>query len=265
MSFHFEIRHRRLTLGERAHSAFTPFFLVLALFGALYAASLFPFGLYHAVPPSYIASALLATFLRLLTAYVAAVVVAVPLALLATRSALLEKLLLPVFDIAQSIPVLAFFPLIVVLFLQFGLTNFAAIFVIFLTMLWNMVFILVAGIKMIPRDLFAVSRVFGIRGWFFFRRVLLPAIVPYLVTGSLLAWSGGWNIIIVAEVLRTYIPDGAGAIDLFGIGSLIVNASAVGATGTFVAAIITLVGAIALLNFVVWQKLLHYAEKYRFE
>ena len=41
--------------------------------------------------------------------------------------------------------------------------------------------------------------------------------VPYIVTGSLLAWAGGWNIIIVAEVLHTYIPGGAR--DLFGIGS----------------------------------------------
>ena len=257
--------HRHMTLGERLHSAFTPLILTLALLAALGFVSLVPLAVPSGVPPSYMAAAFSATFFRLFAAYALALVCAVPLAVLATRSVFLEKVLLPVFDIAQSIPILAFFPLIVALFLQFGLGNAAAIFVIFLNMLWNIVFSVVAGIKVVPHDLFSVARVFGMRGRFFFRRVLLPATVPYLVTGSLLAWAEGWNIIIVAEVLHTYVPAGSSAGDLFGIGSLLVGAAAAGQSGTFAAAIIVLVGAIAVLNFGVWQKLLHYAEKYRFE
>ena len=254
-----------MTLGERMHSAFTPFILTLVLFGVLGFVSFFPFAVGSAVPPAEIAGALAVTFMRLCAAYALALAVAVPLALLATRNAFFEAALLPVFDIAQSIPILAFFPLIVAVFLQFGFAGAAAIFVIFINMLWNIVFSLVAGIRAIPRDLFSVAEVFGMRGGFFLRRVLLPAVVPYLVTGSLLAWAEGWNIIIVAEVLRAYVPAGSSVGDLFGIGSVLVNASSMGQSGTFAAAILTLVGAIAILNFGVWQKLLHYAEKYRFE
>jgi NitT/TauT family transport system permease protein len=132
-------------------------------------------------------------------------------------------------------------------------------------MLWNIVFSLVAGMKAIPRDIIWAAHVFGVKGFAYVRRVLLPAVTPSLVTGSLLAWAQGWNIIIVAEVLHTYIPNGTGADDLYGIGSVLVNAVAIGDSGTFGAAVLFLVGAIALINFFVWQRLLNHAEIYRFE
>ena len=254
-----------MTLGERMHSAFTPFILTLALFGVLGFISFFPFTIGSAVPPSEIAGALAVTFMRLLAAYLLAVIVAVPLALLATRNTFLETALLPVFDIAQSIPILAFFPLVIAVFLRFGFTNAAAIFIIFINMLWNIVFSAVAGMRAVPGDIGAASRVFGMRGWFHFRRVLLPAILPYLITGSLLAWAEGWNIVIVAEALHAYVPGGTPADDLFGIGSVLAHAASVGYSGTFAAGVIALVGAIAVLNFGVWQRLLHHAEKYRFD
>lgn len=209
--------------------------------------------------------AVAATFLRLLTAYVFALILSIPLALAVNRSAFLERLLLPLFDIVQSIPVLAFFPIIIALFIRFGLLNGAAVFIIFLSMLWNIVFSLVGGLKVIPTDIKSAAHVFGAKGSVYTRRVLLPAVVPYLITGSLLAWAQGWNIIIVAEVLHTYIPGGTSSQDLFGIGSLIVNAAANGQNGVFIFAIFTMIGTIALLNFFVWQKFLHYAERFRFE
>lgn len=251
--------------ASRARNAFVPFVLVLALFGALGMVSAFRFDLASAPPPSYMASAVLATFVRLFAAYVAALMVAIPLAVLATRSALCEKILLPIFDIAQSVPILAFFPLIVAVFIRFGFTNAAAIFIIFINMLWNIVFSAVAGMRAMPGDIGAASGVFGIRGWFYFRRVLLPAILPYIVTGSLLAWAEGWNIVIVAEALHAYIPGGTPAGDLFGIGSILAHAAGAGYSGAFAAGVIALVGTIAILNFGVWQKLLRHAEKYRFD
>ena len=251
--------------ASRARSAFVPLVAVLALFGALGMVSAFRFDLASAPPPSYMASAVFATFVRLLIAYAAALAIAVPLALLATRNAVLEKALLPIFDIAQSVPILAFFPLVIAVFLRFGFTNAAAIFIIFINMLWNIVFSAVAGMRAVPGDIGAASRVFGMRGWFHFRRVLLPAILPYLITGSLLAWAEGWNIVIVAEALHAYVPGGTPADDLFGIGSVLAHAASVGYSGTFAAGVIALVGAIAVLNFGVWQRLLHHAEKYRFD
>ena len=122
-----------------------------------------------------------------------------------------------------------------------------------------------SGINIKNTDIKAAAQVFGIRGIGFVRKILLPAVVPYIVTGSLLAWAQGWNIVIVAEVLHTYIPGGSASNDLFGIGSTLVNATAKGENGVFIVAILAMVLLIALLNFFVWQKLLHYAERYKFE
>ncbi len=266
------IRHSGRHLGfsyptsfwQRLHGAFTPFVVIVVLFIIFRLFSIFPF-----VPANIsfgtIGAALLATFIRLFISYLFAIALSVPLALLVTKSPLMERLLLPVFDIAQSVPVLAFFPLIIVFFIHFGFANAAAIFVIFLSMLWNIVFSVVGGLNVIPSDIKSAANVFGIRGVDFVRKILLPAIVPYFVTGSLLAWAQGWNIVIVAEVLQTYIPGGTASNNLFGIGSMLVSASANGDNGIFVAAILAMVLLIALLNFFIWQKLLHYAERYKFE
>jgi NitT/TauT family transport system permease protein len=233
--------------------------LVLKLFPAI------PGAATHAVSVAYLIRALAATFFRLLAAYILALIFSVPLALLVNHSPFVERLLLPLFDIVQSVPVLAFFPVVVLFFVNYHFLNGAAIFIIFLSMLWNIVFSLVGGLKVIPNDIKSAAYVFNVRGFDFVRRILLPAAVPYLVTGSLLAWAQGWNIIIVAEVLHTYIPGGAPNQDLFGIGSVLVNAAASGQNLIFFGAVLTMTSAIAFLNFFVWQKLLRYAEQYKFE
>ncbi len=209
--------------------------------------------------------ATLATLVRLSIAYALALVCAIPLALLVNYNAIAERIFLPVFDIIESVPVLAFFPVIIVFFIHFNLLNGAAIFILFLTMLWSIVFNIIGGLKMIPLDIKEAAHVLGIRGFAMVRKVLLPSVIPHIVTGSLLAWAGGWNIIIVAEVLRTYIPGGGKSQDLFGIGSILVDAASSGQNTVFFAALFFIVIIIAFLNLFVWQKLLHYAERYKFE
>jgi NitT/TauT family transport system permease protein len=266
---HHSTRHIALSypvsIWQRLHSAFTPLILVVIFFIVLRIASIFPNFPSNTLTPSEIGLALLATFMRLLIAYIIAVIIAVPLALVASESALAERILLPIFDVAQSLPVLAFFPIIIVLFIKFQFLEGAAIFILFITMLWSIVFSLVGGLKVIPTDIKSAAKVFDIKGWQYIRRIILPAVVPYLITGSLLSWASGWNIVIVAEVLHTYIPGGTSSQDLFGIGNVLVKAAASGENGTFVVGIIVMTAAIAILNFFVWQKLLHYAERYRFE
>src|SRR6185437_15706076 len=113
---HHSTRHMSVSypvsLWQRLHSAFTPLVLIVGLFLILQAASIFPVIPNATITPSMIGLALLATFVRLFIAYVCALIVSIPLALLVELTPLAERLLLPVFDVAQSVPVLAFFPLI---------------------------------------------------------------------------------------------------------------------------------------------------------
>lgn len=255
-----------VTFRERMYTIFLGPLLVVALMYAAY--SFYPL----LAPPSgqvlslsTIVVAALYTCVRLAIAYVLAVVVAIPLAIAVTQNATVEAFLLPVFDILESIPILALFPVIIIIFINFNFLNGAAIFILFLSMLWNIVFTLVGGLKIIPQDIIYAARVFGLSGLPFVRRVILPALVPQLVTGSILAVAQGWNLIIVAEVLHTYIPHGTTAQDLFGVGSILVSAAANAQNQVFLAAVVVMVVLIGLMNFFVWQKLLHFAQRFRFE
>jgi len=51
-------------------------------------------------------------------------------------------------------------------------------------------------------------KIFDIKGFAKLRYVTIPAIFPYIITGSLLAWAQGWSLLIVAEALHSYIPNG---------------------------------------------------------
>ncbi len=205
------------------------------------------------------------TLMRLSVAYLCALAVSIPLALVASRDALAERIFIPLYDVMQSIPVLAFFPLIVLLFIKTGQLEGAVLTILFLSMVWNIVFTLISGLRAIPRDIRDVGRVFKAPPVTYVCTVLLPAALPSLVVGSLLAWAEGWNTIVVAEVLHTYIPNGSAAQDVLGVGDLLVHSSAAGDTGLFFYALAAIIIMVTVINFVVWQPLLTYAEQFKFD
>jgi NitT/TauT family transport system permease protein len=173
--------------------------------------------------------------------------------------------MLPITDIFQSIPILAFFPIIVVAFIKFQATEGAVIFILFMAMLWNLVFSMIGGLKTIPEDILSAAKIFGLKGlkkmWF----ITIPSIFPFIITGSLLAWAQGWSILIVAESLHNYIPNGKASEDPLGLGSLLVNSFYQGQNAVFIVSLVIMIFLITLINFFVWQKLLHLAERYKFD
>jgi len=205
------------------------------------------------------------TIFRLLVSYVFALALSIPVALLITKSERWERVLLPISDIIQSVPVLAFFPIIVLVFIKLNLTEGAVIFILFMAMLWNLVFSMIGGLKTIPKDILDAAKIFGIHGFKKLRYITIPAIFPYIITGSLLAWAQGWSLLIVAEALHSYIPNGAMANDPLGLGSLLVNSFYQGQNSVFLGTLIAMIILITLINFFVWQKLLHLAERFKFD
>jgi len=205
------------------------------------------------------------TLFRLIIAYLLSLAISIPVALIITRSQKLEKILLPIVDIIQSIPVLAFFPVIVLAFVKFKFFDGAAIFILFMSMVWNIVFSMIGGLKTIPQDVQDAARVFGAKGIKKILYVTLPSIFPSIVTGSFLAWGQGWNISIIAEALHAFIPNGSRSDDLFGLGSLLVNSFSESKNSVFFASLIAMIVIITIFNFFVWQKLLHLAERFKFD
>lgn len=212
-----------------------------------------------------ILTAALNTFYRMLFAYLISLLVAVPLALLIASTPRVQRILLPIADILQSVPVLAFFPVVVVFFTAYRAFELAAVFVIFISMIWNIVFPVIGGLQTIPDDIKSAAIVFNVHGIKKFWYITLPAILPFVITGSILAWAQGWTIVIVAEVLHTYIPHGTPSQDLLGLGSLLVDSNAQGETAVFVATLATMIVLVALINLFVWQPLLRFAQRFRFD
>ena len=210
-------------------------------------------------------TATLNTFYRMALAFALSLIVAVPLALFMASTPALQRITLPVADILQSVPVLAFFPVVASFFVADHAYELAAVLVIFLAMLWNVVFPVIGGLQTIPDDVKSAALVFNVRGFRRFWYITLPALFPFIVTGSLLAWAQGWTIVIVAEVLHTYIPNGTPSQDLLGLGSLLVDANANGRNAVFVAALLAMILLVTLLNLLVWQPLLHLSQRFRFD
>lgn len=227
-------RHKHVT--SLSHRVASGLILPVAL---VMIASVGVFGL-RAVPASFTTElstlivALGASLMRLFVAYAFALIIGVALGLLAERGKRTESILLPVFDVLESMPVLAFFPVIIILFLHANLLEGAAIFIIFFSMVWNIAFSVVGGVRQMPADILSISTIFGLSKMEKLRKILLPAVFPAVLTGSILAVADGWNIVIVAEALHAYAPVSSEAHDLFGIGSILVTASAGGDTATVV-------------------------------
>jgi NitT/TauT family transport system permease protein len=204
-----------------------------------------------------------ATMARLLVAYVLSVVLALAAAFVVTTYARAEMVLMPVFDVLQSVPVLAFFPVAVLLFARFGFYEGAAQLVLLTAMLWSLLFSIVTAVRAIPRDVKDAARIYGAKGLKYWRYVVLPASFPAIVTGSILAFGAGWNVVIVAE----FINYGGKKITLTGLGSTLDYATQSDPPdmAMFVTALVVLVTIILIVNRLVWHRLIIKAQRYKFE
>jgi NitT/TauT family transport system permease protein len=200
------------------------------------------------------------TFIRLFVAYICALVATFVVMIVVTAHRKIEYFILPILDILQSVPVLAFFPLIIVAFANLHLPELSAQIVLFVAMTWSVMFGALGGWHQIPQDIFDAAQIYGASGLSKFIKVIFPAIVPNLITGSILSFGAGWNVIIISE----YINYGNIQIRLPGLGSLL-SSSAGHDSGIFIAALVVLVLIITLLNRLVWHRLMDYSEKYKFE
>jgi NitT/TauT family transport system permease protein len=205
------------------------------------------------------------SFFRMFLSYCLSLLFAVPLSLFMASTPGRQRILLPIADVLQSIPVLAFFPVVALFFVNNNEFEAAALFIIFLQMAWNIVFPVVGGLQTIPDDVTSAALVFNVRGWRKFLYITLPALFPFIVTGSLLAWAQGWTTVIVAEVLHTYIPNGTMSQDLLGLGSLLVDSNAAGKSDVFLATLGAMILLITVMNFLVWQPLIQLSQRFRFD
>jgi NitT/TauT family transport system permease protein len=121
---------------------------------------------------------------------------------------------------------------------------------------WYILFNVIAGAHAFPNDLREAAVLSGVRGWQWWRRVMLPGIFPYYVTGALTATGGSWNASIVAEVASW----GQTRLEATGIGAYIANATEAGDFPRVVLGIAMMSVFVIVLNRLLWRRLYVFAE-----
>ena len=196
---------------------------------------------------------LLYSFLRLVLAYLLSLAWTLPLALWVGESPRVARVVTPLAEIGASLPATALFPLIVVVVIRTaGGMNLASVLLAITGMQWYLLFNLIAGVRAIPAEMKEAARALGLSRMMTWRKVDIPALLPSLITGSLTAWGGGWNSLIVSE----YLVYKEKVYSVPGIGSLLDYATYVsGNRQLILLTLIALIGTIILLNRLVWQRL----------
>ncbi|WP_299027863.1 ABC transporter permease subunit [uncultured Thermanaerothrix sp.] len=203
------------------------------------------------------------TLVRVLVALLFALAWTLPVGVAIGTQPRLAALFQPIVQIAASIPATAIFPVILLFFLTFpGGLNLAAVLLMLMGTQWYLLFNIIAGASAIPQDLKFTSALLRLSNWQRWRTLILPALFPYLVTGAITASGGAWNASIVAE----YVTFGGKTYSTLGIGALIAQATTSGDYALLLAATLSMVLTVVLINRLWWRRLYLIAEeKYRME
>jgi len=123
---------------------------------------------------------------------------------------------------------------------------------------WYILFNVIAGAAAMPAELRHAARNLRIGGWLWWRRVALPAVMPYYVTGAITASGGSWNAAIVAELASW----GGAQVRAHGLGAYIAQATLLGDYHHIVLGIATMSLFVVAINRLFWRPLYYYAERH---
>jgi len=242
--------------------------LVAVAYGAMQMARPFvlgqptPVSLDVAVLPYY----LLRTILRMFAAMAFSLLFAFVFASVAAKYKLAEKILVPLLDVLQSVPILGFQAIAIAPFIalfpgsQLGVEC-AAIFAIFTSQAWNMAFSLYQSMRAVPPELHEASRMFRLSAWQRFWRLELPFAMPGLLWNMMMSMSGGWFFLVAAEAISVAGQD----VKLAGIGAYIAVAIEAENGRAIACAIGAMFVGIVMYDQLFFRPLLVWADKFRFE
>ncbi len=216
--------------------------------------------------PAHLPYYLLRTTLRMFLALAASLVFSCVFAAVAAKYRAAERVMVPLLDILQSIPILGFLSITVTGFIAlfpgnlFGVEC-AAIFAIFTSQAWNMAFSLYQSLRTVPAELQEAAAVFQLSGWQRFWRLELPFAMPGLLWNMMMSMSGGWFFVVASEAISVSNQN----IKLPGMGSYIALAIEARDLGAIFWAIGGMLVGIVLYDQLFFRPLLAWADKFRFE
>jgi len=206
------------------------------------------------------------TTLRILIAMMLSLVFTFTYATLAAKSRSAERLLVPLLDILQSVPILGFISVTVVFFMSLAPgrvlgAEFASIFAIFTSQAWNMAFSFYQSLRTVPAELEEATRNFRLSGWMRFWRLDVPFAIPQLIWNMMMSMSGSWFFVVASEAISV----GNTTVTLPGIGSYIALAIEHRDLAAVIWAIGTMLVVILIYDQVLFRPLVAWADRFRFE
>jgi NitT/TauT family transport system permease protein len=199
----------------------------------------------------------LITLLRVVLLIALASVVWVPVGvLIGLRPALAEKIQ-PLAQFLAAFPANLLFPVFVIAIVRFHLNPDIWLSpLIVLGTQWYILFNVIAGASSYPNDYREAAKNFQIRGWQWWRQIMLPGIFPYYVTGAITASGGAWNASIVAE----FVQWGDTKVAAHGLGAYIAQSTAAGDYPKIIVGIAVMSLFVTLFNRLLWRPMYAYAE-----
>src|SRR5499433_1386925 len=177
-----------------------------------------------------------------------------------------ERVMIPLLDVLQSIPVLSFLPGVMLAMValfprrQLGL-ELGSILLIFTGQVWNMAFSFYSSLKSIPRELREAAKCYRYHWWQRFTQLELPYAAIGLVWNSMMSVAGGWFFLMACEMFVLGDRD----FRLPGLGSFLQTAAGNGDTKSVLWGLAAMVGVIVLMDQLIWRPVIVWADKFKFE
>jgi NitT/TauT family transport system permease protein len=193
-----------------------------------------------------------ATFLRVVASLVLGALWTIPVGVAIGTHPRLARVAQPFAQIAASVPATALFPVVLLGLIAMGAgIGVGSIVLIVLATQWYILFNVIAGASAIPTDLKEVCSVFHLSKFQRWRKLILPGIFPYLVTGLITASGNAWNASIIAE----YFHLKGGILSTNGLGAVISQATDDGNFQLLLAATIVMAAFVVTINRLLWRRL----------
>ncbi|MEJ2630152.1 MAG: ABC transporter permease subunit [Acidihalobacter sp.] len=216
--------------------------------------------------PRALPSYALYTVLRMAAALVLSLLFTLLYATLAAKNRYAERILIPMLDVLQSVPILGYLSITVAGFVAlfpgslWGV-QMAVIFAVFTSQAWNMTFSLYQSLKTVPRDLSEAAATYQLPAWQRFWRLELPFAMPGLVWNAMMSVSGGWFFVVAAEAITV----GGHQVMVPGVGSYIALAIQERNLGAIGWAILTMLLVILLYDALLFRPVIAWADKFKFD
>ncbi len=262
---------RRLPVGLADVAVFLGALALLYLLARIGAGTVVPFVPPHVVPgvsldPAYLPYYAARSTLRMFIALGFSLVFTLIYGYVAAHSRKAERVLIPLLDVLQSVPVLGFLSVTVTGFVALfpgrllGLEA-ASIFAIFTAQAWNMTFAFYQSLRTLPRELDEATALYRLPRWQRFTRLELPAAVLPLVWNAMMSFGGGWFFVAASEAISVLNK----SYTLPGIGSYVATAVGKQNLGALGPALLTMAVVIVLVDQLFWRPLVAWADKFRLE